>query len=292
MKPLHIFTCVWGAKHIELFENACAKSLSWPLNKAALEGATWNIHTRGSDNFPIEKLREQFPRLTIKTSQISVMQNFKNDGMDIGSNILNSLLLQIDECLREGSRLLIAPPDTVFAEGTVGNLLALSAEPGTCVSVAHPRVLPSCLPLPAPLSSTELVSLAVSHGHKCWTGAEIGHPEQNSFIGGIAWRKLAGECWAVQHRLPTVYLAQFIESDRDFFKRQITFGAWDHVWPQELYPQQRIRHVGSSDVAFVCEVTDPDANVPPPGAKADAYWESLLHHNINRQFLTIYRGIQ
>lgn len=292
MTPLHIFTCVWGAKHIQLFKDACAHSLGWPNNRTALEGAVWNICVRKDDNFPVDWLQEQFPHITVKARQITEHANFTNTGMDIGQNILQSLLQQIDVCLALRVRLLLAPPDTIFAEGTVVNLLALSAEPGTCVSVAHPRVLPGCLPLSAPLNSAELVSLAVSHGHKCWTGAELGHPEQNSFIGGIAWRKLAGECWAVQHRLPTVYLAQFIESDRDFFKRQITFGAWDHVWPQELYPQQRIRHVGSSDVAFVCEVTDPEANVPPAGAKADAYWESLLHHNINRQLLTIYRGIK
>lgn len=148
------------------------------------------------------------------------------------------------------------------------------------------------------VSNASLVTLAFKNAHDSWKCAEIGHEKNNSFIGGIAWAKLSDGLWSAQHRLPTVYLADFNETDWDFFWSQVSFGGWDHRWPAEnLIRQERQRYVGSSDACFVVEITDWDKNVPPDvprenlqGRDQDAYWNGHYHNGINRQISVILRG--
>ncbi len=206
----------------------------------------------------------------------------------------------MDASIKDGSKVLMAPPDTIFSDGTISALLIAGRQRGTCVAVPHPRVSPSIFGgiKDSPLSGAELVSLAIKHGHKAWTEAEDGCANQNSFIGGISWRRLAPKIIAVTHRLPTVYLAEFEPEDVVFFKSSHdglppTFGVYDHGWPSKLLGDQRQRVIGSSDAACVIEVTKEDLNVPPAHpvnpSEPDAYWRNKVHNIINRQYLFIMR---
>lgn len=224
---------------------------------------------------------------------------------EMGAILLNGLLHTMSLCLKEGSQLLTAPPDTIFGDGTVPNLLHIGNQDGTCVAVAHPRVSPSIFAQfkkGQPFSNPQLVTAAWKHLHKAMSEGEAGLQRSNSFVGGISWRKLPSDnsLVSVQHRLPTCYLASFTPGDITFFQQPHdglppTYGTWDHGWPgQCLIPQQRQRYVGSSDACFIIELTDEDKNVPPlmngNPYEPDAFWRTEPHNAHNRQQCVIFRG--
>ena len=312
MKPLRVFTCVWGEHHTNLFLKGTVKTLAWPANKAALDGAIWTVVTRSDHAAKIQTaLTDTFPNVKVEMKVIPAtikMQMGEVDSNRIDGSVLILMHLQgeIQACIQTKSQFLMAPPDTLFGEHTVGNLRLAGAQEGTCVAVAHPRVLTDIIEdieATEPLSNQMLCRKALQvHAHQAWAGAEKGHKAQNSLVGGISWEKFENDestLYSVQHRLPTVYLANFIPEDLAFFINQPSFGSWDHTWPGErLIRQERQRTIGSSDAAFICEVTEFDKNIPPWSkemmnvleAAPDAFYRDSLHNCIQRQFLTIFRA--
>lgn len=295
---LRIFTTVWGDQHLDWFERSCIRSLSWPLNSQAIRNATWTLFTKNQD-------LERAKTLALKTGVTNIEFAGISDIVEgntplMGKVLLECLLQMMDSSIRDGSKVLMAPPDTIFSEGTIQALLAAGAQKGTCVAVPHPRVSPSIFGgiKDSPLTGAELTSLAMKHGHRAWTEAEDGHPKQNSFVGGISWRRLGPKVIGVTHRLPTVYLAEFQSSDITAFRQPHdnlppTFGYYDHGWPSELITQERQRVIGSSDAACILEVTKEDLNVPPVfasnGQEPDAFYRNLHHNKINRQYMYVMR---
>lgn len=312
-KPVRVLTCVWGDKHVGLFLNGTLKSLSWPSNKAALDGATWEIITGADDAPRIQTaVEEAFPNVRLEVKALPATLKMTTGEVDT-SKIDHSLLIlmylqqSIKACIDSGSVFLLAPPDTIFSEHAVKNLLEVGNQDGVCVSIPHPRVLPGIIDelSSVPLSSEQMVKLAFTkHLHSSWANAEIGHEKQNSLVGGVCWRKLEPNhpdeiLISCQHRLPTVYVANFLPEDYAFFINQPSFGGYDHTWPGERHiRQERQRLIGSSDAAFICEVTDADKNLPPwnPQMQAvvekmpDAFYRDQLHNCVNRLFVTVFRG--
>lgn len=309
MSNFHLFTMMYGSHYIELFRRACFKSINWPLNRAAVEKRVWNIYTK-RDHF--EELGQLFKDSPFELRLYEITDSMRVAGCgfvktsqcDGGVILLNGLRDQIAYSIENKSKMLFCPPDTIFGDGSVPSLLAIGSGSGACVSVAHPRVLPSVLDeidilgaTRGAITNAQLVTMAFKHAHDSWKYGEVGHEKNNSFIGGISWRKLSDGLYSVCHRLPTVYLADFNGSDFDFFWGQVSFGGWDHRWPAEnLIRQERQRYVGSSDAAFIVEITEWDKNVPPevsgrpPAGHEDAYWNGHYHNGINRQTSVIFRG--
>lgn len=306
----HLYSAFYGEHYFKLFKNACFRSLSWPLNREALKGATWNIFTPKEYFERVEQLLEP---AGFKVNLFELGPQIQIWGVgrapithcDQGIILADGLRHQIRYSIEKNSKMLMAPPDTLFGDGSIANILAIGSQPGTCVSVAHSRVLSDILDdidlmgaTKGAITNAELVTLSFKHAHASWTNAEIGHPKNSSYVSGVAWRKLNKNLWSVQHRLPTVYLASFTPSDWDFWFSQNGFGSWDHRWPAEnLVRQERQRFVGSSDAAWIVEITDWDKNVPPDvdrthlqGAPDDHYWTSHYHNQINRQTNVILRG--
>lgn len=299
--PLRIYTAVWG-KHLDLFENTIIRSFSWPKNKRALlnENVTWSFHTRRADSVRLIQLGK---RLGLENFEVT---EFNRDpdtpGLDVGNVLLEQFLTEIKRCLDTNSRLLIAPPDSIFGDGTLEALFRAGNQEHICVAVAHPRVLPSifeypselCPSLGGPMSNHDLVRESFKNLHKTWSEAEVGNEKINSYVGGVCWRRVGDNLYSVQHRLPTNYLLHFTQTDLVFFSQQIVFGAIDHLWPTKLIKEERERVIGSSDVAFICEVTEPHQNVPPnyPYIKKepDKFWRNAPHNAVFRQFNVIFRG--
>lgn len=298
---------MYGQHYIDLFKRACFRSLNWPENKSALAGSTWNISTK-QEHF--QELEELFANSGFKLQLFGIGESTRVAGCgyvptkqcDGGVILLNALREQIFMCLKEKRKLLLAPPDTIFGDGTVTNLIALGGVAQSCVAVAHPRVLPSLIEeveylaaTRGSISNASLVTMAKKHAHDSWKYAEVGHEKNNSFIGGISWKTIGQGLYAVTHRLPTVYFADFNNTDWDFWWGQVSFGAWDHRWPAEnLLRQERQRYVGSSDACMIVEITDHDKNVPPEASQGttdpDGYWNGHYHNGLNRQTTVIFRG--
>lgn len=288
-----ILTIFWGEPYFSWFLRGCLRSLSFPKNKQAImeNCSAWNVFCDDAQNEQVrEVMRINFPKLNIKVRSTDELRAFVDQHQA-------AMCIQIDECLKAKERLLLAPPDTVFADGTIPNLLKLGRERNSCVAVAHPRVLPDIL---GDISILEIQDPAPliyriwneGYLHQSWADAEIGHPRQNSFIGGVRWEELEPNLFSITHHLPTVYLADFTDEDLMYFKTCTGFGHWDHMWPSDiLIKQARQRYVGSSDGAFICEITHKEKNIPPvKDGNTDQFWRGFPHNLQNRMTNVIFRG--
>ena len=300
--PLRIYTAVWGKKYIDLFEKTIVRSFSWPLNNKALlnENVTWSFHTNKKD---AARLIQICKRIGVENYEVSELPlELEGGHPDIGAILLGQFKQEIKRCLATNSRLLIAPPDSLFGDGTLEGLFINGAQEGVCVAIPHPRVLQSIFEYPSRLApslnesvtNAELVTESFNNLHRTWSEAELGQPKINSHVGGVMWKRVKKGLYSVQHRLPTNYLLHFVPSDLQFFEQQICFGAIDHLWPSKLIQEQRERVIGSSDVAFICELTDAHQNVPPayPYMKnePDRFWRNAPHNIFFRQVNLTFRG--
>lgn len=287
---LQILTMCYGEKHIELFRRACLKTLSFPENRRALyrNDARWNVCTEEEH---IEYLKREidiyFPELDVNFIKTEDLRGYIDP-------IQSAIVWQIEDCLRTKTRLLLAPPDTLFAEGAVDGLLQSGREAGSVVVVPHPRVLPEILSatLDPYTTAPELVKLSVATLHQSWTDAEVGHVRQNSFVGGVKWWRVNEKTISGSHYLPTPYLMDFTVADLDYFKTQISFGSFDHVWSNDVLLQAgRQRYIASSDCCFIAEITERDKNVPPiwDGDK-DSFWRNNLQFQADKQVIFTFRS--
>jgi hypothetical protein len=147
-------------------------------------------------------------------------------------------------------------------------------------------------------SPPAMLNHAWRHLHDSWKHSGKRKGLSRSFSGGVYWQKLTDQLLAVQHRLPTVFMCNFIEEDIVFFRQSNVFQNWDHVFPAVcLIYQQRYRYIGSSDPAFIVEITEEHRNVPffnevnpvePDAFYADTLHPERIHHYINRLFVTIF----
>lgn len=296
--PLRIYTSVWNNKYLDLLEKTLIKSFLWPENNLAIqnEETTWCIYTKESDIKRVTELSTLLPvdKVEIHTIDKAIEKQGKN--INYGEVLLDGFLKEIKKCIESNSKLLIAPPDSLFGDGTLKNIFKTGYQDGVCISFAHPRVTPSILGhIKTHLTNPQLVSLAMNHLHVTWKEARLGGEFINSYVGGVQWEELSTGLYRVQHRLPTPYLLHFNQSDYDFFNREnMVFGAIDHLWSIKLLQEERIRSLGSSDAGFVCEVTSPCENIPPkyPVIKSepDRFWRNAYQNQVYRQFMFIFRG--
>lgn len=286
---LQLVSCVWGDKHLELWRRTTLRSLAMPENAEALlkQDSCWNIYTEEKYfEYFKNKIHEYIPGF--KSVEL-ISTNKLRDRID---NTQSAMIKQIEKCLNHKDRMLLCPPDSIFGDGSVQGLLNAGRDPESVVVVPHPRVLPAILE-EVYGSNAEMVSLSWRHLHRSWSEAEVGHPRQNSFIGGVSWSRVEDSLYSVTHLLPTPYLCDFTAEDLSYFKAQIGFGAYDHTWSGEiLIPKVRQRFVGSSDIAFIAEITEADKNVPPivRGGDPNKFWKDHLHNRINRQMISVFRG--
>ncbi len=271
-RPLRIFTVCWGEKHTDWFERGLVRSLGWPKNREAIQGAIWMIFSMPSEIGRVKEIASRvLPATQIEC--ISLPQILQGSMPTAHSFLFRALMATMHECLADGSQFLMAPPDTVFSEGSIPTLIETGAPVGTCIAVAHPRVHPSFLDHVVEkedMHGSAMVKIAFQpeHLHRTWVDAEVGREMVNSYVAGVSWRKLSSHMIAVSHRLPTVYLANFTPADLNFFMhpkqgQPQSFGFWDHQWPSELTNSGRQRVIGSSDAACVVEITEPTNNIPP-----------------------------
>jgi len=259
----------------------------------AIEGASWSFLTKKEHQNQIAHLIKDSGLKIRDLDFIHLPDDFNPHAA--GAYMLQGFLHEIKMCITYGAQFLTAPPDTIFGNGSIANMREMARARDTVVFVPHVRVCPQIsTELSTSLSNAQLVGAAWRHLHKTWSEAQDGLLQINSFIGGVSWNHLRDGLYSVSHRLPTPYLINFTPEDLVFFKNQIHFGCIDHEWPSELIPEERMRVVGSSDAAFMVEITEPDQNVPPleyyRHDSPDHFWRQRPHNKINRMFRSILRA--
>lgn len=261
---IRLFTLCWGEKYRRWLRNGCARSLSWPLNQHTLKGlqATWDIYTNSED---AEDIRDIAQRLAIE-SRIYVR---RDEAEQVHGTVIQqrSLVDQMIRCLEQNAMCLIASPDFIFGDGTLGTLVSLGKWPRMCVAPPSVRINAAALDDPAfgePMTTDELCAFSWKHLHATWADANCEAPMNNCIRGGVGWRRLPNSNMvAATHHMPPAILLNFDPSDVVFFKdAEQPGGVIDHHFPRKLIAEKRLRVIGSSDVAFVADVTDPNENVP------------------------------
>ena len=289
---LEILSTVWGRPYLETFKQTALRSLSWDKNKASLikEETIWNIYT---DKEFVQELFDHChdlnPKITYNIQSREVLRDYIDENQ-------SAIMWQMRRSIDWGCKVLLAPPDTLFGDGTVAGLLSAAEDPGSVVVVPHPRVTPSILddlePMYLSLDNAPLVSLAWAHLHESWIHAEIGHSNQSSWMGGIWWKKVNGLITG-KHLLPSPYMLHFTEEDMEYFDKACSFGHFDWRWPGDmLVPQGRQRYIASSDLAFIVEITAPEKNVPPiyDGQPKTGFHRNDPHNKANSQIVFTFRG--
>jgi hypothetical protein len=278
---IRVFTFVYG-RHLELLKRSLS-SLDWPKNKKALERATWSVYTTKEDEGAVlEILGDRRVEITITRASI-----------DIGAQQSKCLLSELTACYQRRAAMLLSPPDTIFGDGTIQTLISLG-EGNNAIAAPHPRVVLETFPeLRDPTSNAKLVSLAFEHMHEVWRLSNTNLAKNNVYGSGTAWREISQNLYGVTMRIPTIYFIRPASRDVETLEAAGS-GGWDHKWPQHLIKEQRHRIVGSSDGAFMVELSPLNL---PQGKTRDINWDEpdeysgkLLHHQVNRNTVTIWRA--
>jgi hypothetical protein len=273
-----------------MLEYGCARSLAWPRNRAALEGAIWDIYSYPEERDRIVRIAASVG-LEVQFHDIPAIH-------EIDSKLMAAMLDHARICVAEGAAMFTAQPDNMFGEGSIEAMVAIASENSTlCVAVPHPRVNDAGFIRHLPngvISNAQLVTLAMQHQHESFAYANLALEEVSCWHGGMAWRRLGPDLYGVTCNLPTIFLARLTQEDIAFFKRAPA-GAWDHYWPAILMDEQRQRVIGSSDAAFVVELTEHGTHPPvlrrkPPGAPY-TYRHDREHHKVNRNTVAVWRGL-
>jgi hypothetical protein len=284
-----LFTLVYRNRFLEKLEHGCARSLAWPRNRAAIDGAIWDIYS-----YPEER-----ERITQITAGVGLKIQFHDipDIHAIESKLMAVMLDHARLCVSEGAAMFTAQPDLIFGEGSIEAMVRVAAENRElCVALPHPRVNDAAFVQAMPsgvIENAQLVSLAMQHLHSSFASADMVLENVSTWHGGVSWRRLGEGLYGVTCNTPTIFLARLIPEDVAVLKKAGD-GAWDHIWPTTLMKEQRQRLIGSSDAAFVVELTHPRSHVPdlrrkPPGAPY-TYRHDRDHHKVNRNTVSVWRG--
>lgn len=303
MKSIRLHTVCFGENYFDYLERGLIPSLLWEKNLKTLEFAQskWSVFVKKSDHDRVLELCSKvLPKEQIEISTI-IPEKMKFESPDRGTILLDCLNQSAEKCIEENTSFVMALPDFIFGDGTLRALMEFGQHGDSCVLVPHARVLPSILNEigPTPLNNIDLVTLAWNNLHRSWKDSEVGPFQLGSFQGGVSWRHMPGNIIAVQHRLPSVALANFTRADIEYFNewhgtQGPSFGRYDWNWPSEcLIKQQRQRTICSSDIAWWAEVTQPEDNCPTrtssPLNEPDAFFLDNLHSRANRMIISSFR---
>lgn len=294
-RPVRLFSIVYGERFLEWFENGCVRSLCWPRNRLALRRAVaFDLWTMPAD---AKRAKNAAERLGLPVN-VQMLEPYKHgDDEARKRSLFRALLGEMTLCVDQSSAFFWTAPDSVFGDGTAASVMELGAVPGVCVALAPMRVRAEGF-IEAmgdgPIENASLVKLAFERMHPSFEQAEATRQLTNSFESGVSWRRLADGLYAVTHLCQSAYLMQPSKSDRSWFRDFNKFGAYDHAFPRRLVEEQRQRVIGSSDAAFVAELTSVEAHVPKLAgtdpAEPDRYRYSSPQQAANRNVVCIWRA--
>ena len=162
MVRMRLFTLCWGEPYVSWFEHALIASLAWPDNLAAIRAhvSEHNIYTRDDDR---ERLRSVAERLGVPIQfHPFAMRNSS------GETLQPALLDHLRNCGQVGEAAFIAPPDTIFGEGSISAICQIGSMANVCVAVKEPAIVDPAVPVvietvdPPALSETALTPLKLT----------------------------------------------------------------------------------------------------------------------------------
>lgn len=286
MKRLHIFTHVFNGGYLSQWRRAGAVSLLWPKNLEALYSVDvlWDIYTGAGI---AKEVREFAASLPFKT-EITQVNGIKD----------SSFRVALEKALQANAYFMPAPPDLIWGNGSINTLLKLMPFAyARCLAVPHVRVAERKFMAEfdgSPLSNAQLVKKAFNALHEAFAGSRVPSDKSNTGTTGTVWTELTDGLYAAGFFLPTIHLMQPTADDVEWFRRNPGSDHWDHRFPTSLVGTDRHRIIGSSDAAFMAELT-PDEGAHPQRCplqkgKWDEYNGKMPHHIQNRNTVSIFRA--
>lgn len=300
-RNVRILTVVEGNKYLDYLEMCLFPSLFQPNNlPKVLESGRYVEHCivcRNSSTKRILDLLKKCGGTEAETSGYLFHIRQQEQGLDA----LSSLLWAMNRCLDDGSYLMLAMPDWFFGDGSIFRMLAYAAGRDYCVAGLSLRVdddsfLRQLLVTKFPINNQQLVDMAFKDAHVSFRMADVTQDRNSSKYGGICIQPVGKGLWSVVHRLPNVFLASITKEDvNDFKNTDQGLSHWDWIWPSQLIEQGRYRFIGSSDLFFMAELTDPYSNIPK--AEAGMRWnddmvngKGKVHIETNKLFVGSLKG--
>lgn len=285
-KLLHVWTPVWG-RQIDFFERYTLPSLLWPDNlPLSGMGVVHDLYTRSQDE---ERLRWIMSR-----NSPSGFYNLTVAPPGTPDLMIWALRAASAKACQSKARMLVAMPDVIFGNGSIGNLLKYASGKSVSLACAHLRIneedfvgfYKDSIPT---FSNPELVDLAFQFPHQNTEASWLGG-QNASHISGLTLTRISDSLVALTHRLPTIYLTHFTGDDVDYFHRSAGMSCWDHDWPSTLL-DGRLRFIGSSDLFFAVELTERASHIVPCGVAGEGtYHKGQPHHLLNRHFVCCLRA--
>lgn len=206
-------------------------------------------------------------------------------------NKMSALLLQhlrrtVQDAIDQDAYVFLAPPDTIFAQGTVYNCIKAMEGKNVCIAFPHLRAVEKEEWKNTRPTSRELVARCFDSPHEAFTNT-FDNVDKNASWAGISTRKITDKLHLIVHSMPTVYAAKFTPQDLRYWEYCMDYGNWDRGWLKLLWRQDRVKVIGSSDAAFCVELTDADKNVPPNDKGMlhnDKYWQEDDFNQALRHF--------
>lgn len=258
--PLTLFSVVYGAEYLAMFEAIAIRSLLQPGNlpqvRADGTDVRWHIYCKREEHDEVANIASR----TLAGYAVEIRP------MSERETAYHCLLRTAPECHREGRRFLLAPPDLFWGDGSISNMTRYAEGRAFTVACANLRVLDTAFmaALPdGPVSNARLVGLTMATLHEC---AEEMFDERDlnaTFNGGLSIRRIAPGLWTLIHHLHSPWLCWFTDEDIAYWKVIGNFGVWDHAWPTMLVEQDRLRIVGSSDLVWNAELTQAGGHYAP-----------------------------
>lgn len=298
-RGVHLLTVVWGNDRLRLFEHALLRSVLQRGNLPRLvrDGVSVSIdvHTTlkhvGDVHRILKRTLCERPAHVRDGIQISI---FVTVGPKV--HLESALRRTMRRCARRNASMLMAPPDSYFANGSINNLVQAQAGRNVSVAAVHLRVvdeefLRALDAFEGDIEAPMLDSLALETAHDNVANGFIERDRNCASETGVALQVLEPNMVLVTHRIPTIHLIAVEQSDVEYFEGR-PFQAWDHQMTALHIAHGRFKYIGSSDAFFMVELTDAESHLVPAETSAwsDTYkWEEDLHHAINRNFCSVLR---
>ena len=297
-KSICLFTRVWGG-FINYYDVTLMRSLFQEGNILQLlkDGyqVTLNVHILESEAIIINEIIKKYCNtLSSDFSQSIIIDLIKyHSTLEI---IENSLSNSIRECISNKSIFFMANPDTFYGNYSISNIVKLNMGRQLCIASVHFRVndadfLRRLDKTNGSISNPSLVTLAMRSPHQTLRDSFI-ERENCSYATGLTVQRISDCSFAATFRAPTVYLANFNQSDLKYFKNH-PFNNWDHEWPTNLMLEGRYKCIGSSDAFFAAELTGPQSHLCIHNSEIgndEHEHHKVLHKELHRNFLVIVRS--
>ena len=282
-KHIVFFSVMWGDGIIDQYSSCLLRSLWQPDNIPKLMFDNYTVEFYVSCKFSESKLFQE----KLSMLPYSHLETFPDESFEM----LPALHRCMSYCRSINSWFFMALPDHFYGNGSVYNIVKAGLNRQLCIAGPHLRIdqdkFSSYLkdhPREV-LSNKDLAKMVMETMPHENTTLSFVDRQNYSYVSQVMIQQITPSMYTMVHRLPSVCLATFTETDVDYLK---DFGCWDHRWPSNLMAENRLKYIGSSEIFFFAEMTIKDSHSCGPATFPignDEIEPSPFHKEINRVFM-------